>query len=91
MVGTVEIWKVEILTVVFTACGIPLVLHRIDDSGWKVFFTARCMSLEFALNLTIRMGVFFFDHVLHEFIACTEFVFERCSHSSHIPRSLMRC
>ena len=63
MVGTVEIWKAEILTVFFTACGIPLALHRIDDSAflWKVFFffTAHCMSLEFALNLTIRLGAVF--------------------------------
>ena len=38
------------------------------------------MSLEFALNLTIRVGdlcvfFFFFDHALHEFSGCTEFVF----------------
>ena len=46
MVGTVENWKAEILTVCLKACGIPLAVHRIDDSGiWKVFFLKKKCAL----------------------------------------------
>ena len=69
MVGTVEIWKAEILTVFFTACGIPLALHRIDDSvfcGRFFLLRVRYVFLLVFLSLSTEFDVVARALNLHE-------------------------